>query len=89
VNRRPFGEASLRSSAHASEQEADMRHHVVYWKMIRREVELDDVELDELRAAERRHEVYIEYLDGERLPLRWDVRTGRWDPERPTVHRAA
>ena len=55
-----------------------MRHHIVYWKMARREVDLDDAELAELQRDERLHEVYIEFLDGERLPLSWDVRSGRW-----------
>ena len=60
-----------------------MRHHVVYWKMARREVDVDDAELGRLQQDERLHEVYIEFLDGERLPLRWDVTTGRWDAQAP------
>ena len=66
-----------------------MRHHIVYWKMIRREADVDDIELEDLRRAEGRHEVYIEFLDGERLPLHWDVRTGHWDPVRVAAREAA
>jgi hypothetical protein len=61
-----------------------MRHHVVYWKMARREVDVDDAELAALQRDERLHEVYIEFLDGQRLPLCWDVRTGRWDAQQPS-----
>jgi hypothetical protein len=57
-----------------------MRHHVVYWNMARREVDVDDAELESLREQEGRRDVYIEFLDGDRLPLSWDPRTGLWFP---------
>jgi hypothetical protein len=67
-----------------------MRHHVVYWKMARREADVDDAELESLREEQARREVYIEFLDGERLPLSWDVRTGLWFAgERQVEPRAA
>lgn len=49
-----------------------MLHHIVYWEVARREVDVDNAELSELRQQERRGEVYIGSLDGERLPLIWD-----------------
>jgi hypothetical protein len=49
-----------------------MRHHIIYWKMSRREADVDDVQLAALREEERLGDVYIEFLDGERLPLTWD-----------------
>ena len=45
-----------------------MRHHIVYWKMARREVDVDDAELAELREQEQRGELYVEFMDGRRLP---------------------
>lgn len=57
-----------------------MQHHIVYWKMARREVDVDDAELEELREQERRGELHIEFLDGRRLPLVWDHDTRRWVP---------
>ena len=55
-----------------------MRHHIVYWRMAKREVDVDDTELALLREQERRGEVYIEFLDGIRLPHRWDAQEHRW-----------
>jgi hypothetical protein len=55
-----------------------MRHHIVYWKMARREVDVDDAELALLRRQERRGTIYIEFLDGVRLPLSWDPDGHRW-----------
>jgi len=55
-----------------------MRHEIVYWKMARREAEVDEAELTLLREQERRGEIYIEFLDGVRLPLTWDHRGRRW-----------
>jgi hypothetical protein len=55
-----------------------MRHHIVYWKMARREVDVDDAELAELREQEQRGELYVEFMDGRRLPLAWDHDAGRW-----------
>ena len=55
-----------------------MCHHIVYWRMAKREVDVDDTELALLREQERRGEVYIEFLDGLRLPHRWDHEEHRW-----------
>ena len=55
-----------------------MRHHIVYWRMAKREVDADDTELALLREQERRGEVYIEFLDGMRLPHTWDHEEHRW-----------
>jgi hypothetical protein len=57
-----------------------MRHHIVYWKMAKRELDVDEAELAELRELEARGEVYIEFLDGERLPHTWDPEAHRWVP---------
>jgi len=46
--------------------------------MARREADVTEAELASLRAQERGREVYIEFLDGRRMPHVWDVRTGRW-----------
>lgn len=55
-----------------------MRHHIVYWKMAKREADVGDAELAALREQERRGELYIEFLDGMRLPLTWDPSHHRW-----------
>ena len=55
-----------------------MRHHIVYWKMAKREADVGDAELAALREQERRGELYIEFLDGMRLPLTWDHSDHRW-----------
>ena len=65
-----------------------MLHHIVYWKMAKREVDVDDAELSELRGQERLGEVYVEFLDGQRLPLIWDHDLSDWvasSMERETV----
>lgn len=65
-----------------------MRHNIVYWKMERREAEVDDLELARLREQERHGELYLEFLDGVRRPLNWDHDTGHWAatmPERQGV----
>ena len=55
-----------------------MDHHIVYWKLARREFDVTDTELRQLQTEEDRDEIYIEYLDGRRLPLTWDHETGHW-----------
>ena len=55
-----------------------MLHHVVYWKMAKREVDVDDAQLSELRRQERLGELYVEFLDGQRLPLIWDHDLSSW-----------
>ncbi len=61
-----------------------MRHHIVYWRMAKRETDVDDAELALLREQERRGEVYIEFLDGIRLPLTWSPAGHRWVPQAAT-----
>ncbi|MEZ0235265.1 MAG: hypothetical protein ACAH81_09990 [Actinomycetota bacterium] len=51
-----------------NEEAGTMRHHIVYWRMAKRETDVDDTELALLREQERRGEVYIEFLDEMRLP---------------------
>jgi hypothetical protein len=55
-----------------------MSHHVVYWRMAKREVDVDDAELSGLRLQERVGDLYIEFLDGQRLPLIWDHELSNW-----------
>ena len=55
-----------------------MLHHIVYWKMAKRELDVDEVALSELRQQERRGDVYLEFLDGQRLPLIWDHNLSDW-----------
>jgi hypothetical protein len=65
-----------------------MLHHIVYWKMAKREMDVDNAELSELREQERRGDIYIEFLDSERLPLIWDHDLSDWvasSMERRTV----
>jgi hypothetical protein len=60
-----------------------MRHHIVYWKMSRREADVDERQLAAFRERERLGEIYIEFLDGERLPLTWDHEARHWVPRMP------
>jgi hypothetical protein len=62
----------------AGVEEATMTHHIVYWQMTKREVDVDDAELSELRLQERVGDLYIEFLDGQRLPLIWDHELSNW-----------
>jgi hypothetical protein len=55
-----------------------MRHHIIYWRMAKRESDVDDTELAVLRESERRGEAYIEFLDGQRLTHTWDNESHRW-----------
>ena len=57
-----------------------MRHHVIYWKMARRETDVGDDELAALLSQEERGEVFVEFLDGQRRTLRWDDERHRWVP---------
>ncbi len=41
-------------------------------------MDVDDAELWELRRQERIGELYIEFLDGQRLPLIWDHDLSNW-----------
>jgi hypothetical protein len=59
-------------------EEPTMLHHIVYWTMAKREVDVDDAQLSELRRQERLGELYIEFLDGQRLPRIWDHGLSDW-----------
>jgi len=72
----------------SNEEAGTMRHHIVYWRMAKRETDVDDTELAILREQERRGEVYIEFLDEMRLPLTWNHEAHNWEhvaPERTLV----
>jgi hypothetical protein len=60
------------------DEEPAMMHHIVFWKMSKREADVEDAELAELRRRERRGELFIEFLDGERLPHVWDTDHHTW-----------
>ena len=66
-----------------------MTHHIVYWKLGRREADVGDAALRRLEAEEDRGELYIEFRDGLRLPLMWDHATGHWLTTRDLRHAAA
>ncbi len=66
-----------------------MYHHVTYWKMSKREVDVTDARLAELQAEEDRGEIYIELLDGHRLPLTWDHESSHWLTTRARTQPAA
>ena len=66
-----------------------MDHHIVYWKMSRREADVTNAQLAELQAEEDRGEIYIEFIDGHRLPLVWDHRTSHWLTARAASHQVA
>jgi hypothetical protein len=55
-----------------------MLHHVIYWRMAKRETDVDDEQLADLCDRERRSDVYVEFVDGERRPHVWDVDKHRW-----------
>ena len=70
-----------------ADEEADpMRHHIVYWKMARREADVDATELAALQEEERRGEIYIEYVDGRRRSLTWDHVAHHWRAATPAGH---
>jgi hypothetical protein len=56
----------------------DMRHHVIFWRMAKREADVEDVELAALLREEERGDIYVEFLDGRRRPLTWDNDRHRW-----------
>ena len=55
-----------------------MPHHIVYWEMTKREMDVDDAELFDLRQHERAGELYIESMDGQRMPRIWDHALSDW-----------
>jgi hypothetical protein len=63
-----------------------MRHRVIFWRMARREVDVDDAELAALLHDEERGEGYVEFLDGRRRALAWDDDRHRWLAVRSNEH---
>jgi hypothetical protein len=55
-----------------------MKHHVTYWRMAKRQADVDDAELAVLLDQEARGETYVEFLDGRRRSLTWDDARHRW-----------
>jgi hypothetical protein len=70
-------------------REATMDHHIVYWKLARREADVTDAQLAALQTEEDRGELYIEFLDGRRLPLVWEHEASHWRTIRAMPHPAA
>ena len=66
-----------------------MYHHIVYWKMARRELDVTDAQLARLEIEDDRGEIYIEFLDGCRVPQVWDRMTGRRRPRRAQAQPSA
>jgi hypothetical protein len=66
-----------------------MDHHIVFWTMSRREADVTDAELARLQDQEDRGEVYLEFIDGDRLPLVWDHATSHWRTSRAASHPVA
>ena len=66
-----------------------MDHHIVYWRLGRRESDVTDAQLAALQAEEDRGNLYIEFIDGRRLPLVWDHETSHWRTIRAMAQRAA
>jgi hypothetical protein len=56
----------------------DMTHHVIYWRLAKREADLDDEELRALLGRESRSEVYVEFADDRRLRHPVDDDDHRW-----------
>jgi hypothetical protein len=55
-----------------------MPHHIVYWEMTKRETDVDDAQLLDLRQRERAGELYIGSMDGQRMPRIWDHTVRDW-----------
>ena len=65
-----------------------MRHHVIFWRMAKREADVDDAELAALLHEEERGEVYVEFLDGRRRALALGDDRHRWVAARSDEHAA-
>ena len=55
-----------------------MTHDVIFWRLGKRQVDVDDEELRALLGREARSEVYVEYVDGRRLRHTQDDDDYRW-----------
>lgn len=55
-----------------------MTHDVIFWRIAKREAEVDDEELRALLGRESRSEVYVESVDGRRLRHPVDDDDHRW-----------
>ena len=55
-----------------------MAHQVIYWRLGKRQADIDDEELRALLGRESRAEVYVESVDGRRLRHMRDDEDYRW-----------
>ena len=55
-----------------------MSHQVIYWRLGKRQADIDDEELRTLLGQESRSEVYVEFVDGRRLRHMQDDDDYRW-----------
>lgn len=55
-----------------------MTHNVTYWRLARRQADVDDYQLRALLGREAREEVYVEFVDGRRLRHTKDDDDHRW-----------
>ena len=65
-----------------------MSHQVIYWRLGKRQADIDDEELRALLGRESRSEVYVEFVDGRRLRHMHDDDDYRWvrvPAERPAA----
>jgi hypothetical protein len=56
----------------------DMTHEVIFWRLGKRQADVDDEELRALLGREARSEVYVEFVDGRRLRHMQDDNDHRW-----------
>ena len=79
-----------------------MTHNVTYWRLARRQADVDDDQLRALLGREAHEEVYVEFVDGRRLRHTQDDDDHRWirvpagaccfciaDPKRSAAERSA
>ena len=55
-----------------------MTHQVIYWRLGKRQADIDDEGLRALLGRESRSEVYVELVDGRRLRHMQDDEDYRW-----------
>lgn len=65
-----------------------MTHTVQYWRLTKRQADVDDDELRALLGRESRSEVYVEFVDGRRLRHPVDDDDHQWIHV-PAEHRVA
>jgi hypothetical protein len=55
-----------------------MTHEVIYWRLGKRQAEVDDEELRALLGRDSRSELFVESVDGRCLRHTWDDDDHRW-----------